>query len=277
LEQINNMNAGEGTEGPAWQRFWQSLDAQDNESATSAEGRSHTPLSMSERQSLDFPSSPPPDVSASELAQFNIGNEVAPGDSVSRMGSRMQGGYLDMDSPFPFKLKSPSGRVHRVNVAPSSGLEFLRQSIVDKFLANEIEALGGVGLVEAGRLVTPGFAVSYVDDEGDIVAITSDNDLADAVRINQAQGFDKGDLFVHHPDTQVDPPPRSSRPRRSVASSSAVDDEHSKSADKGPENATSTAQPEVIPGVPNDLLLPGAIIALAVSIVLVFTFSRSSR
>lgn len=274
LEQINNMNSGDGSEGPAWSRFWQSLDVHDNESATSAEGRPHTPLSsMSDRQSVDLLSSPPPDVSASELAQFNIGNDVAPGDSVSRMGSRMQA-YPDLESAFAFKLKSPTGRVHRINVSPSDGLEFLRKSIVDKFLPNEIEALGGAGLVEDGRIATPGFAVSYVDDEGDAVAITSDHDLTDAIRINRSQGLDKADLYVHHPDTQIDPPPRSAPSRRSLGAPSAADEEASKTDSK---REKSTGQPEVIPGVPNDLLLPGAIVTLAVSIVLVFTFSRSSR
>ena len=43
-------------------------------------------------------------------------------------------------------------------------------------------------------------AVSYVDDEGDAVTITSNQDLADAINISRSCGLDKADLYLHHPD-----------------------------------------------------------------------------
>ncbi|ANB11359.1 CBS/PB1 domain-containing protein [Sugiyamaella lignohabitans] len=287
LEQINNMNGvgNDGSEGPAWNRFWMSLD-NDSESVHS-DSHSNRPITpMSSRRSGQFPEldeslppSSPPEVSQSELAQFNIA-ELGPNDSISRLGaSRQQSGLADEDlllAPFPFKFKSPSGRVHRVTISADSGISYLRQAIIDKFNASEIESLGGAGLVEDDKLVEVGFAVSYIDDEGDAVAITTTQDLVDAINISRICGFDKADLYVHHPDTQVEPTKSTAKSSRRSLGATPEDgdvlDETTplRRKEKTP-IATST---EVIPGVPNELLLPGAIVTLAVSIVLVFSFAR---
>lgn len=243
LEQINSMNTGEG-EGPAWNKFWMSLE-NDTESAHSDQRRSSTPFSerRSNAPDLDMPNSPM-EVSSQELAQFNIGDGVGPGpeDSVSRQGQRLVS--------FPFKFKAPSGRVHRVTVTTETTLSEFRTAVAEKLTISEVETLGGKGEIdEEDKLIQPGFAVSYIDDEGDPVAITTCQDLVDAVNICRACNLDKGDLYVHHPDTQVE-------------------------VEAKPIKKASQQADQLVPGVANELLLPGAIAALAASILVVFAFKK---
>lgn len=273
LEQINEMdnnnnnNSTTGNEGPAWNKFWMSLD-NDSESVHS-DGRNSP---YSERKSQIDASSPvQPDVSQAELAQFNI-DAIGPNDSVSRQGHHLAGvgGGSDVNVntnnnnnssnqnlTFAFKFKTPSGRNHRITVTPESTIADLRTSIGDKLIPAELQQLGGVGVVdEDDRLVEQGFAVSYIDDEGDVVGITTSQDMIDCINISRVQHLEKADLYIHHPDEQVE------KPEKKEPVLPLVDDDQS------------AKNSEYIPGVPNDLLLPGAITVLAVSIVFVFTMRR---
>lgn len=274
LEQIEAMGPGENGEGPAWNKFWLSLDA-DSESvhsdsqANNNSNRPGTPLS--ERRShvpdLDVPSSPP-EVSPQELAQFNVHGDLSPNDSVSRQGqyppAQAGGGaaselILDNNEPvimFAFKFKSPTGRVHRITVSTETGLQEFRQNILDKLIPSELESLGGAGLVEEEKLVQQGFAVSYIDDEGDAVAITTPQDIIDAIKISKLCGLVKADLFVHHPDEQIEKKP----------SPKEIADQQEQ------ERKALAKEQEYIPGIPNDLLLPAAVATLAASIIIAFTF-----
>lgn len=278
LEQVNSMNTGD-SEGPAWNKFWMALD-NDSESAHSSHHRAATPSSQrqvsgkfesasSTSSPPPLPSHPGPEVSSSELAQFSIG-EIGPNDSVSRTGGVIVDDVVD-DSPFPFKFKSPGGRVFRITLSLDSGISFLRQSVIDKLQPSEIEALGGPGLIEDDKLVEQGFAISYVDDEGDAVAITSSQDLMDAILISKRCGLAKGDLFIHHYNSQIDV---------GAKQASVIQDEDEDEAtniSSVSKNRAPSGNGEVVPGVPNELLLPGAIVVLAVSIVLAFTFGRTHR
>lgn len=278
LEQINSMSnnsAGQNgqEEGPAWKQFWLSFD--DNESLNSGHGADRSAVGGAadgghHRSSSAAESVP---ISKSELAQFNF--ELEPNDSASRMG-------FSPDSPskladatnasllsalpatFSFKFKSPSGRAHRVTAnVHSPSLKTFRESIAEKLTKQELETVGGIGTVdeETDKQTVAGFAVSYIDEDGDAVAITATQDIADAVTVSRSKNMDRGTLFIHHPDVQIEPPKA-----EPVVVPSAP-------SDPIPQSKRSL-DPEYIPGVPNDLLLPGAIAALAVSIVLVFTFSR---
>jgi len=140
--------------------------------------------------------------------------------------------------------------------------------------------------------------MSYVDSEGDIVSITSDRDLIDAIEMARNGGRDKVDLYVHDPDspaviataepkpvidTPTEPILHSRRRRRHEeedTEESSEEEEEIVAHRKAKKNAVSQipalapVQPEVIPGVPNELLLPGALVTLAVVIVGVFAVSR---
>ncbi|KAL8718197.1 MAG: hypothetical protein Q9225_004642 [Loekoesia sp. 1 TL-2023] len=287
LEQINTMSSGDG-EGPAWGKFWLSLD-NESESMVSGEGSSHRPHTPGHR-SLMSP----------ELARPNVErvDSVQPNESASHNGDDSRSDILEThspimeDAPFPFKFKAPSGRVHRLQVVASAGVADLVSNVTAK-LGGEVDAVGGEAFVEEGRLGKSGYALSYLDNEGDTVSITTDQDLHDAIAISQRNRRDKVDLFVHDPNkppmaATLDPHPALARPltppsstlksrRRGNDNDKEEESETPMKRDRRAPAPASKEAEQIIPGVSNDLLLPGAIVTLAVVIIGVFTLSRSSN
>lgn len=285
LEQVNTMSSTD-SEGPAWNKFWLSLD-HDTESVMSGEGSHH----HSHHRSLMSP-----DLSRGHGV---IDSSVAPGDSASHIGvdspsHSAVGAHAELpveETPFPFKFKAPSGRVHRIQVVARNGIAELIEAVTAK-LGGEVEAVGGAASIVDGKLSSSGFALSYLDDEGDTVSITADQDLLEAILLARNGHRDKVDLFVHDPEkppiaAPVDltpitaptpsPPLGTVRRRRVVE-----EDDEDESEDEAPvrsKSRTSVAKPteeQIIAGVPNELLLPGAIVTLAVVIVGVFTLARAT-
>ena len=225
-------------------------------------------------------------------------DSVQPHESASHNGdddrslSPVDASAFHDDAPFPFKFKAPSGRVHRVQVAASAGMEELVSNVTAK-LGGEVEAVGGEATVEDGKLAPSGYALSYLDYEGDTVSITTDQDLLDAITLARRTHRDKVDLFVHDPEkppmsATVDPQPALAKPLTPPPSTLKSRRRHLENEDDEEEVETpmkkerkpnsQPKQPEqLVAGVPNELLLPGAIATLAVVIVVVFTLSRSSR
>lgn len=230
LEQISLMKSGDdddssNVEGPAWNKFWTALD-NDTESLHSdshADSGSHMP-----------------DISQSEINQFSIAHDnLAPGDSVSvtneTQGASLVNSQYDVkELPFSFKFKSPSGRVHRISVKPVEGIILLRDYIVAKLNQAELQQLNQTQ-----------FAISYIDDEGDIVAITSDQDLVDCVLINRNSKLDKADIFIHHPEESID-----------------LEDYHQKRQAKGGPKPVS----QIVPGVANEALIGGLLLAVGAAL-----------
>ena len=293
LEQVNQMNTGDSSEGPAWNKFWLSLD-NETESMVSGEGSHHQGGTMASRSMV-----------SPDMTRERITSSVAPEDSASHVGGGSpshsflahHAEQAPGDIPFTFKFKAPSGRVHRLQVVASHGIEELVASVATK-LGAEVESIGGIPEVEDGTLGGDGgFAMSFLDDEGDTVSITTDQDLLEAILLARHHRRDKVDLFVHHPDkaaTAAAPvlptPPESSaasgiRRRRTAPVDEDEDEDDSDEEDdvatvrrrKRSSASIAAAEPEqLIPGVPNDLLLPGAIVTLAVVIVSVFALGRAS-
>ena len=225
-------------------------------------------------------------------------DSVQPHESASHNGdddrslSPVEASAFHDDAPFPFKFKAPSGRVHRVQVAASAGMEELVSNVTAK-LGGEVEAVGGEATVEDGKLAPSGYALSYLDYEGDTVSITTDQDLLDAITLARRTRRDKVDLFVHDPEkppmsATVDPQPALAKPltppsstlksRRRHLEDEDDDEEIETPLKKERKPSSQQKQPDqLVAGVPNELLLPGAIATLAVVIVVVFTLSRSSR
>ena len=278
------MQTGEG-EGPAWGKFWLSLDNESDSMVSGETGNrsTHTP---GHRPMIS------PEMSLRPLPERV--DSVQPNESASHHGDESPIEETDppsIDTPFPFKFKAPSGRVHRLQVLSSAGiLDFIHQ--VTAKLGAEVSAVGGEPSFDGGKLIKAGFALSYLDNEGDTVSITTDQDLLDAVSLSKRNRREKVDLFVHDPEkpplpATVDPLPVLARPLTPPESSvrgrrkpdfdgSDVQDPLKK--DRKPvQTAPKQEIEQLIPGVPNDLLLPGAIVTLAVVIVGVFSISRSSR
>ncbi|KAK1976500.1 hypothetical protein LZ30DRAFT_734478 [Colletotrichum cereale] len=289
LEQINTMSTSD-SEGPAWNKFWLSLD-DGTESMMSGEGSHTHHTNLGSR------------IMSPDMSRERIGDSVAPGDSASHVGlespprSAVTGNspvhQSPAELPFPFKFKAPSGRVHRLQVIASQGIAAMVTNVISK-LGSEVDSIGGAPTVEEGK-ISGGFALSYLDDEGDSVSITTDNDLLESILLARQGHREKVDLFVHDPEKPpvsaapptIEPvalptPPISATP--DLRRRRAYDEEDDEAEDEDDDDvshvrrsrrAKHAPEPDqVIAGVPNELLLPGAIVTLAVVIVGVFTISR---
>lgn len=258
LEQINSISTSD-SEGPAWQKFWTSFDdhESDNSGANSNFARSNTPGKTSARNEPVSPT-----ISAAEFAEFDIPDHEPylenDQDLQSLAQFQVDDSFAELDQensvPFPFKFKSPAGRVYRITVSPNDGLAFLREQVKLKLNLDELKSLGGeCEYDDDGLLVSQGFCISYLDDDGDIVAITSDTDLVDVISIYRELGKQTTELFVHHSDEHLAKP----------------FEEKGRDEVQEKENRT-----DLVPGIPNELVLPGALVVLATSILVVFAFGR---
>jgi hypothetical protein len=276
-------------EGPAWNKFWMSLE-NETESLMSGEG-SNRPSTHPEGRSLMSPDHSRP-------GMHERGDSVLPNDSASHHGadtpdhSAVAGAGPQSpsfeDVLFPFKFKAPSGRMHRLQVVANSGIAEL-VSLVEQKLGGEVDSIGGVPEVSDGAVGMSGFALSYLDNEGDTVSITTDRDLVEAIALARQGHRDKVDLFVHDPEkppmsAAVEPQPalpRQPSPPPALRKRYADDEEEEEEEPvvekvRRNKNQPLAKQEELITGVPNELLLPGAIVTLAVVIVAVFGLSRAS-
>lgn len=263
-------------EGPAWNKFWLSMD--------------HESDSMVSGGHSQQPHTPHRSVVSPDLTRSGYDHSLLPNDSASHHGDE----HSELVSqnhaaepapiPFPFKFKAPGGRVHRVNVLTTNGVADLVSQVTAK-LGKEVEAVGGEPIVEEGRLSNTGYALSYLDNEGDTVSITTDHDMTDAIDLARRAHRDKVDLFVHDP-TQP-PIPATIEPQHvkivtPVEEQSVAEEPSSEESPVSKPRAQQQAAPSQLPdeqfiaGVPNDLLLPGAIVTLAAVIVGVFILSRPS-
>ncbi|GEQ72077.1 hypothetical protein JCM33374_g5763 [Metschnikowia sp. JCM 33374] len=240
LNQIKKIESGasEGSnnnspeEGPAWNKFWTSLDNEDSESLHSDSITSA------------------PDVTPSEFQSFNV--DLGPSDSISAVqesiSSKPAGSsLLPTEEVFIFKFKSPAahGRVHRVSVKESDTLEDLRRLIDAKLHTTDLEALK---IFDQSKDF---YAISYIDDEGDVVSITSDSDLKDCIKVNRDFQSNKADLYLHSPH-EAAPVDYTKRPGHIP-------------------NATSG---DLIPGVPNYVLASGILGLTSVIAAMMITSNR---
>lgn len=287
IVQINSMSTSD-SEGPAWNKFWMSMD-NETESIMSGEGSSHAaPHTPAERGSMMMSPDPHARPGMDRL------DSVLPDDSASHHGAEEDISAITgavEDHPFTFKFKAPSGRVHRLQIVASAGLEILIGAVAEK-LGSEAESIGGVpSFTSENKISHTGFALSYMDNEGDTVSITTDHDLLEAITLAQSARKDKVDLFVHDPEKPAIPPTTEPQPaiipptppesqvrqRKKAIDGEEDEQEEAVPAPKVKKAAQPAAQEQIIQGVPNDLLLPGALVVLGVAIVVTFAIARSGR
>ena len=263
---------------------------QESESIMSGEGGSHAQSHPGHASHITRDRSAIISSEAPIRQELDRLDSVMPDDSASHNGVHDEVSAVDGAAdvaPFTFKFKAPSGRMHRLHVIASSGLEVLIAGVAEK-LGGEAEGLGGVPSLDNGKLGHAGFALSYLDNEGDTVSITTDHDLIEAISLARAARKDKVDLFVHHPEKPAIPPtlepqpavvprtpPESQARRRKQFTPDEEDDATERRSVR--KAASQDTQDQIIQGVSNDLLLPAALVVLGVAIVLTFAVARSGR
>ncbi|ORY83032.1 hypothetical protein BCR37DRAFT_378970 [Protomyces lactucae-debilis] len=292
LEQVHSMNTA-GDEGPMWNKFWTSVGGAGEEDSASAVSGSDVPSTRhsttnrtGSRQAitpggLDRPQVINPftdTVSPLPITHEEYDSPVRPGDSIS--AHQDSDNPFDTAVPFAFKFKTPAGKIHRLAFAVTSGLAPLREALVEKLSTEDRLTL------------TEEFGISYVDDDGDIVSITCHEDLLESVKLAKRAKRDKVELYLHHPDqVAVTTPavPLQQQPRLSRAVSGLSSHVDAVEAAPAAITASAASAPEKevethsekrsspAQGSTNDLLIPGALVVLAIAIVGVFAVSRASK
>ncbi|WVR06879.1 hypothetical protein IAU60_003915 [Kwoniella sp. DSM 27419] len=305
LEQIESMSEDKSNEtGPMWGKFFETLPGaggdDDSVSIVSASERPDTPSRPQHNRGLSSVTSPISEVmpndsaSAVDEASSDVGKRGAAASSVAPSVPVDDGTYI-------FKFRTPSGRTHRFQARHDS-YELLRDIVAGKLLTDPFFTAEGSKEGQEVHLPDPAnFTLHYTDDEGDLVTMTADGDVADAVRIARGQKSDRVVLLVDGGKVWEDAA-RDLGGDKAVEKLKAaeqevrgVEDAEEKmevaSADpaqeptygqKGVVHSNSTpvvgAQPELVGGViPKDLVLPAAIGFLGVVIIGVFVASRASK
>lgn len=287
-------DSGEAEGGPMWGRFFDSIGGHDDtESVVSG---SHVPT---DGQSLSL--------STHNLARLQQSpqSEVHPNDSASVVDEEHESvleGYprkrkamiptiagatssvpVD-DGTYVFKFRTPSGRTHRFQARHDS-VEMLREIVRGKLATDPFFTEFAGSSTE--RPDPEDFTLSYTDADGDTVLITSDTDIADAVKIARSAGLDRVVLYIQGGKYWIDAGAEKSEAKAAEVNAAAKEDEKAVEktetvvvvpepviAPTPPPRAYTPPQEELVMGIPKDLLLPASIGVLAVVIVAVFTISR---
>ncbi|ORY32884.1 hypothetical protein BCR39DRAFT_522278 [Naematelia encephala] len=198
LEQIETMHEEKSTDGgPMWGKFFDTLNHVNDDDTASI-------ISQSERP--DTPSRPVHNRGLSSItsptSEVHPNDSASAADDASEMGKR---GAASSVAPAPlpvddgtyiFKFRTPSGRTHRFQARHDS-YELLRDIVAGKLQSDPF--FSGEGAVEGSLVHIPdpnAFTLSYTDDEGDLVTMTADGDVADAVRLARGQKSDRVVLLV---------------------------------------------------------------------------------
>jgi hypothetical protein len=254
LEQINSIQGSDG-EGPMWGRFWDSFgatDAHESESQLSdpSQNQQHTRAISPEPSALQGFSEILPNESASMVAN----------DSVSEISAATK-----REDVFSFKFTTAGGKTHRFASAFTSYtalLEIVRQKVIGEHLSH-------LGANTDNMPVESWLSISYLDDENDQVLITSDADVADAVKLARKMNQDRVKLFVvdateKEEQTVVEQVPVIQVTKPQEETPKEIQEEEPVK----PNND--------VAGIPQELILPAAIAFLGVVIIGVFAFSRVS-
>ena len=309
--ETNGENEAEG--GPMWGRFFESLGNEDTESMVSGSHYNGESVSHSRKFSR----------SMSQLLQ-SPHSEVHPNDSASVVDDDQESAlarYSKQDIPsivappapalpvddgtYVFKFRTPSGRTHRFQ-ARNDNIATLRDIVSNKLATDPFFTdYRGEDSNEPPPDPTD-FTLSYTDADGDVVLITSDTDVTDAVKIARSTKADRVVLFISGGKGWADiMAEKSAKQAEAVAAAAALEAKELEKLGFAPPSSTlepSPApvpapapaaspypppppyvqplvpmQPEVVMGIPKDLLLPASIGALAAVILGVFTISRLTR
>lgn len=181
--ELPSADSGLLSEGPAWSKFWCSLENESDSVTSATLNGNHDNL-----------------IHLVPSGSHSLTADVNPSDSVSAanesslskpISSRLE----EFEEAFVFKFRTKS-RVHRVALGAGQTLDDLKRAIDVKLHPKDVALLA---LADSES-----YALSYIDDEGDIVSITSDSDLFDCIRIHTRLSLHKADLFVHNPHEQPD-------------------------------------------------------------------------
>ena len=280
--------AQEGDGGPMWGRFFDSIGGQeDTESAYSGSHMPTDPLnssfSLSHLQQSPHSEVHPNDSAsvADDTSVVGYGGHKVAGNVPSITGPEVP---VD-DGTYVFKFRTPSGNTHRFQ-ARKDNVENLREIVGGKLTADSFFTEFKPTNADDPVPDPVDFQLAYTDADGDTVLMTSDTDVADAVKIARNAGVDRVVLIVQGGRGWAEAGAGKSEIKAAAAAAAAQNEikevEKSEAAlyEGGPSTppaATHPPEADEVFGIPRDLLLPASIGALAVAIIGIFTISRLTR
>ena len=338
LEQINSMNdeqagADGAAGGPMWNRFWNSFGQ-----SNSIAGDDESAVSGSMRHSESQFEPPTPSKVGGGIA--DISSDLHPNDSASAVGHHVNGddgasaiglpssaAVEADDGTYLFKFVTPSGRTHRFQARYDS-YETIREIVCIKLGGDPFfepvpasssaaaAAVGENGEANADAQPAPtaevpdpnDFQLAYTDDEDDVVLITADGDVQDAVKVARKQGRDRVVLLLQGGRGWEDAAARTAASSAAAAAGTAglaarkrqqarenaeaqlqsvaeeeekeahAEDEDDESSRRKPAKkaSKSAADEELLFGVlPKDLALPAAIGFLGVAVLAAVAITKS--
>ena len=294
MNQMTAEAAGEAAQetegGPMWGRFFDSIGGHDD--AESAYSGSHmrtdpnnASLSLSHLQQSPHSEVHPNDSAsvADDTSALGFAGHKVAGNVPSITGPAVP---VD-DGTYVFKFRTPSGNTHRFQ-ARKDNIENLRDIVAGKLTADSFFTDFKPTNADDPVPDPLDFQLAYTDADGDTVLITSDTDVADAVKIARNAGVDRVVLSMQGGRGWAEAGAGKSESKAAVAATAAQNEikEVEKSetvphegnqSNPLPPTHPSPSQADEIFGVPRDLLLPASIGALAVVIIGVFTISRLTR
>lgn len=314
LEQIESMaeNAGATSSsdaggGPMWGKFFDDLGQagpvdDDSTSMLSGADAPMTPSIPRHMRGISSATSPyselhPGDsASAAEDGNSEVGGARGGGAAASSVAPPAS--IVD-DGTYIFKFRTPSGRTHRFQ-ARNDNVENLRDIVAGKLLSDPFFTAEDAKEGQVVHLPDPSvFVMSYTDDDGDLVTISTDGDVTDAVRIARSQRSDRvvlvisGDKVWEEAAREYGAPKQDTEALKRAAEELVREDKEevaleNKAAD--PAEVPTYGQSEKVHahkgamvdddkvmGIPKELLLPASIGFLGVVVLGVFIATRSSK
>jgi hypothetical protein len=269
MNQLADAGSAEAEGGPMWGRFFDSIGHDDADSVVSGSHVVTDALSPGLNQSEVHPNDSASMVDDS--SEFHGHTEAL--SSISK--DKMEPPPVD-DGTYVFKFSSPSGRTHRFQ-ARKDDYEHLRDVVTgklsnDPFFTEYVPEEGGQPRDHAD------FHILYKDSDGDVVVMTSDTDVVDAVAVARGGGTDRVVLTIQGGKGWAldDPKVKVASEEATAKLKEEAEKAETAAAEPKAKNVRFDAGGDDLYGIPRDLILPASLGALAVVIIAVFTIHRLS-
>ena len=283
-DQMNTMSQEAGdteTGGPMWGRFFDSIGGGETDSVISGQPTdTHGSKHGSMRGASQFLQSPRSDLHPNDSASVVMEDDGSVLDGYMTKGGT--GSQVAFSSPaiddgtYVFKFRTPSGRTHRFQ-SRHDNYEHMREIVSTKLTIDPFFANPAPEDESQPRPDPSDYQLAYTDADGDVVLITSDGDVSDAVKMARSKGQERVVLFIQGGKGWEDA--TAEKLEEKAAEASAVAQAETKAIEEAEVPPSSLPPPAPAPtedifGIPRDMILPTSIGVLAVSIMVVFTISR---
>lgn len=279
MNSLADAAPGETEGGPMWGRFFESIGHDDNDSVVSGSNVLREAMSPG----LNYSEVHPGDSASmmgEEESEFPAGvRPLTPGGAMSSISKDNAAPPPVDDGTYVFKFSSPSGRTHRFQ-ARKDDFEILKDIVSGKLTSDPF--FTDYSPPEGGQPRDPlDYNLLYKDSDGDIVVMTSDGDVSDAVAVARAGGSDRVVLTIQGGKGWALDDPKAQAAVEEAARKLKEEAEKAETAPAEPKaknvrfDAAAAAGDDFY-GVPRDLILPASLGALAVVIIAVFTIHRLS-